>query len=364
MGARNGRIEAADAMPKQYDARAAESRWYREWVDRGYFHAEPGAGEPFCIVMPPPNVTGRLHVGHALTMGLQDILTRVARMRGLTTLWLPGTDHAGIATQVVVERELRKDGLDRLDVGREAFLERVWEWKEQYGGAILDQLKALGASCDWERQRFTMDEGLSRAVRVAFVRLYEDGLIYRGERIINWCPTDQTALSDSEVEHEDVDGELVTFRYELSDGTGHVDVATTRVETMLGDTGVAVHPDDSRYRDVVGKTVRHPFTGQDLPVVADPAVDPEFGTGAVKVTPAHDPTDFEIAERTGLPALNILNADATLADTVPEEFRGLDRYAAREAVRGRLEAMGRIVEEVRPYPHPVGHCYRCHSEIE
>src|SRR5438105_6206199 len=364
MGARNGRIEAADAMPKQYDARAAESRWYREWVDRGYFHAEPGAGEPFCIVMPPPNVTGRLHVGHALTMGLQDILTRVARMRGFTTLWLPGTDHAGIATQVVVERELRKEGLDRLDMGREAFLARVWEWKEQYGGAILEQLKALGAFCDWERLRFTMDEGLSHAVRVAFVRMYGDGLIYRGERIINWCPTDHTALSDSEVEHEEVEGELVTFRYELSDGSGHVDVATTRVETMLGDTGVAVHPDDTRYRDLVGMTVRHPFTGEQLPIVADGAVDPGFGTGAVKVTPAHDPADFEIAERTGLPAVNILTPDARLAESVPAEFRGLDRYEARARVLEALRERGLIVAEERPYRHAVGHCYRCHTEIE
>jgi valyl-tRNA synthetase len=351
-------------MPPQYDAKAAESRWYDEWVQRGYFHPEPGSGEPFCIVMPPPNVTGRLHVGHALTMGLQDILTRVARMRGFTTLWLPGTDHAGIATQVVVERELRKEGLDRLEIGREAFLERVWEWKERYGGAILEQLKALGASCDWNRLRFTMDEGLSRAVRVAFVRMYEDGLIYRGERIINWCPTDHTALSDSEVEHEEVEGELVTLRYELSDGSGHVDVATTRVETMLGDTGVAVHPDDTRYTNLVGMTVRHPFNGTDLPIVADDAVDPEFGTGAVKVTPAHDPTDFDIAARTGLPAVNILNPDATLADTAPAEFRGLDRYAARARVLEALRERGLIVAEERPYLHAVGTCYRCHTEVE
>jgi valyl-tRNA synthetase len=351
-------------MPTQYDAKAAEARWYREWVARGYFHAEPGAGDPFCIVMPPPNVTGRLHVGHALTMTLQDVLTRHARMRGLTTLWLPGTDHAGIATQVVVERELAKEGIDRREMGREAFVERVWQWREEYGGAILEQLKALGCSCDWERLRFTMDEPLAHAVRVAFVRMYEDDLIYRGERIINWCPKDHTALSDSEVEHEEVDGELVTFRYDLSDGSGHIDVATTRLETMLGDTGVAVHPSDARYRDLVGKTVRHPFNGTDIPIVADEAVDPEFGTGAVKVTPAHDPNDFEIAERQALPRINIFTADATLSDTVPSEFRGLDRYEARARVRERLEELGRIVEEIRPYPHPVGHCYRCHSEIE
>src|SRR5436309_8235468 len=346
-------------MPTQYDAKAAEARWYREWVDRGYFHSEPGAGEAFCIVMPPPNVTGRLHVGHALTMTLQDVLTRHARMRGLTTLWLPGTDHAGIATQVVVERELAKEGLDRRELGREAFVERVWAWKEQYGNRIIGQMKALGSSCDWSRLRFTMDPGLARAVRVAFVRMYDDGLIYRGERIINWCPRDETALSDSEVEHDDVDGELVTFRYDLTDGSGHVDVATTRIETMLGDTGIAVHPKDGRYADLVGRTVRHPFDGRGLPIVADEAVDPEFGTGAVKVTPAHDPTDFEIGQRHGLPSLNILTAKAAISDAAPKEFRGLDRYAARERVRERLQEMGRIVHVERPYVHSVGHCYRC-----
>jgi valyl-tRNA synthetase len=234
-------------MPTQYDAKAAEARWYDEWVKRGYFHPEPSDREPFCIVLPPPNVTGALHAGHAIGHTLMDALTRRRRMQGYEALWLPGTDHAGIATQVVVERELRKEGLDRRQIGREGFLERVWAWKEQYGGRILEQMKALGDSVDWDRLRFTMDEGLSRAVRVAFVRMYEDGIIYRGERIINWCPTDQTALSDSEVEYEDVDGELVTFRYELSDGSGYIDVATTRVETMLGDTGIAVHPNDERY---------------------------------------------------------------------------------------------------------------------
>ena len=353
-----------EEMPSQYDAKAAESRWYEQWERKGYFHPEPSDRDPYCIVMPPPNVTGRMHVGTALTMTLQDTLIRAARMRGFETLWLPGTDHASIAVHVLLERQLASEGLDRHEMGREAFLERAWAWKEEFAGAILDQLRALGASCDWERLRFTMDDELSLAVKVAFVRLYEDGLIYRGERIINWCPTDQTALSDSEVEHEEVDGELVTFRYELSDGSGHVDVATTRVETMLGDTGIAVHPDDDRYRDLVGTTVRHPFTGADLPIVADAAVDPEFGTGAVKVTPAHDAADFEIAERTGLPRVNILNPDATLADTVPPEFRGLDRYEARDRVLEALRQRGSIVAEERPYRHVVGHCYRCRSEIE
>jgi valyl-tRNA synthetase len=352
-------------MARAYDPKGVEERWYGEWVRRGYFRAEPSERKPFCIVLPPPNVTGALHMGHALDHTLQDVLVRWKRMQGFEALWLPGTDHAGIATQVVVERHLREKGIeDPRSLGREAFVARVWEWKEQYGNTIVEQMQKLGDSCDWDRLRFTMDEGLSRAVRVAFVRLYDDGLIYRGERITNWCPTDQTALSDSEVEHRDVKGELLTFRYELSDGSGHVDVATTRVETMLGDTGIAVHPDDDRYHGVVGKTVRHPFTGEDLPIVADAAVDPAFGTGAVKVTPAHDPTDFDIAERTGLSRKNILNADATISDQAPEEFRGLDRYEARERVRQALGERGLVVAEERPYPHPVGHCYRCGSEIE
>ena len=351
-------------MPAQYDAAATESRLYAEWLERGYFRAEPSDREPYSIVLPPPNVTGVLHIGHALQQTFQDVPIRRARMQGYETLWLPGTDHAGIATQVVVERELRKEGLERRDMGREAFVQRVWQWKEQYGGRIVEQMKALGNSCDWDRLRFTMDEGLSRAVRVAFVRMYEDGLIYRGERLINWCPTDRTALSDSEVEHQDVDGELVTFRYPLSDGSGHIDVATTRVETMLGDTGIAVHPGDERYTKLVGRTVRHPFTGEDLPVVADHAVDPAFGTGAVKVTPAHDPTDYEIGERTNLARVNILNADATISSLAPEAFRGLDRYEARKAVAEALRRLDLIVEELRPYRHAVGHCYRCRSEIE
>jgi valyl-tRNA synthetase len=354
-----------EAMLSAYDPQATEARWYAEWMRRGYFVAHPKSGKPpFCIVLPPPNITGRLHVGHALNHSLQDIVARRRRMQGFRTLFLPGTDHAGIATQVVVERELAQQGVDRIELGRRAFIERVWQWKEQFGGEIVEQIKAMGHSLDWSRLRFTMDEGLARAVRVAFVRMYEDGLIYRGERVINWCPRDTTALSDSEVEHDDVEGELVTFRYDLSDEAGHVDVATTRIETMLGDTGVAVHPGDDRYRDVVGKTVRHPFTGQDLPIVADHAVDPSFGTGAVKVTPAHDPTDFEIAQRHGLPTLNILTADAHISDAGPDEFRGLDRYEARARVLERLQALGRIVKIERPYVHTVGHCYRCHTEIE
>ncbi len=355
----------APEMSSAYEPGDVEARLYAEWETRGYFHATPNSGkEPFSIVLPPPNVTGSLHIGHAFQQLLQDITIRRKRMQGYEALWLPGTDHAGIATQVVVERELANEGLDRREMGREAFVDRVWKWKEQYGGRIVEQMKAMGNSCDWDRLRFTMDEGLARAVRVAFVKLYDEGLIYRGERIINWCPKDTTALSDSELEHWDVEGELVTFRYDLADGTGHIDCATTRIETMLGDTGVAVHPDDERYLDIAGKTVRHPFDGRELPIVADGAVDPDFGTGAVKVTPAHDPTDFEIGQRHGLPPRNILTAEAKISDAAAEEFRGLDRYAARARVLERLRDLGRIVNEERPYVHPVAHCYRCHTEVE
>src|SRR5437867_36211 len=303
-------------------------------------------------------------MGHALGDSVRDAIIRRKRMQGYETLWVPGTDHAGIATQVVVERELAKEGIDRRQLGREKFVERVWTWKQRYGNMIVDQIKKLGSSCDWSRLRFTMDEGLARAVRTAFVQMYEDGLIYRGERIINWCPRDTTAISDSEVEHEDVVGELVTFRYDLSDGSGHVDVATTRVETMLGDTGVGVNPGDDRYRSLVGKTVRHPFMGKDLPIVADEAIDPDFGTGALKITPAHDPVDFEIGQRHGLPLVNILTANARISDAAPEEFRGLDRYEARARILKRLQELGKVVKVERPYVHAVGHCYRCHTEIE
>jgi valyl-tRNA synthetase len=352
-------------MASAYEPAEVEARWYAEWLARGYFRARPTEDrKPFCVVLPPPNVTGALHMGHALDHTLQDAIVRRRRMQGFEALWLPGTDHAGIGTEVLVRRQLREQGIDPRDLGREGFIERVWRWKETYGDRIVEQMQRLGNSCDWDRLRFTMDEGLRHAVRVAFVRLYEDGLIYRGERIINWCPTDRTALSDSEVEFEEVEGELITFRYELTDGPSHVDVATTRIETMLADTGVAVHPEDQRYRALVGKTVRHPFTGQELPIVTDEAVDREFGTGAVKVTPAHDPTDFEIAERAGLPRINMFEADATLSDAVPAAFRGLDRYEARRRVLAELRARDLIVEEERPYLHAVGHCYRCRSEIE
>ncbi|MGH2739351.1 MAG: valine--tRNA ligase [Actinomycetota bacterium] len=352
------------SLERAYDPSSLEKRWYETWVERGYFAPNPkGAKGRFCIVLPPPNVTGALHIGHALDHTLQDVIVRRKRMQGFETLWLPGTDHAGIGTEVIVKRTLRDEGVDPIELGRERFVERVWEWKERYGGMIVEQMKRLGNSCDWDRLRFTMDEGLQHAVRVAFVRLYEDGLIYRGERIINWCPTDQTALSDSEVEHEEVDGELIRVRYPVKEG-GDIEIATTRVETMLADTGVAVHPADPRYVDLVGKTALLPIVGRELPIVADEAIDPEFGSGALKVTPGHDQTDFEIAERHGLPTINVLNADATLNEEAPTVFRGMNRYEARRAVLEGLREEGVVVSEERPYRHAVGHCYRCGSEIE
>ena len=348
-----------------YQPAAIERRWYETWEKEGLFRARVNPDKkPYTIVIPPPNVTGALHMGHAFEHTLQDAAIRRARMMGYEALWLPGTDHAGIATQNVVERELAKEGLDRFKLGREKFVEKVWEWKEQYGGRILEQMKRLGNSCDWERERFTMDEGLSRAVRTVFVRWFDDGLIYRGNRIINWCPRCMTALSDVEVEHEDVAGEIVTFRYPLVGGSGHIAVSTTRVETMLGDTGIAVHPEDERYVNLVGQKVAHPFFPErDIPIVADDAVDPEFGTGAVKVTPAHDPTDFEIGERHDLEKINILNEQAHLTE-VAGPFAGLDRYEARGKVFTELEKLGLVEKREAPYVHSVGHCYRCHTEIE
>ncbi|MGH2748713.1 MAG: valine--tRNA ligase [Actinomycetota bacterium] len=354
-----------DELSTAYNPTDIEARWYEAWEKQGLFRARPNPGrKPYTIVIPPPNVTGVLHMGHGLNNTLQDVIVRRARMEGYETLWLPGTDHAGIATQNVVERELAKEGLDRHQLGREKFVKRVWEWKEQYGSRMIEQLRRLGCSCDWERERFTMDEGLSYAVRTVFVRWFDDGLIYRGNRIINWCPRCTTALSDIEVDHEDVAGELVTFRYELTDKSGSIPVATTRVETMLGDTGIAVHPDDERYADLVGKKVTHPFfPDRELPIVADDAVDPEFGSGAVKVTPAHDPTDFDIGERAGLEKINILDEEARTNDAAGQ-FRGMDRYEARQVVLHELRELGLVDSEERPYVHPVGHCSRCGTEIE
>ena len=348
-------------LSAQYQPGEVEQRRYETWVSEGYFTADPASDRPaFSIVIPPPNVTGSLHVGHALDHTIQDTLSRLKRMQGFEVLWLPGMDHAGIATQNVVERQLAAQQLSRHDLGREKFVAKVWEWKAQSGGAILGQMRRLGDSVDWTRERFTMDEGLSRAVQTIFKRLYEDELIYRANRIINWCPRCLTALSDIEVEHTDDEGELVSIRYGAGDTA--IVVATTRAETMLGDTAVAVHPDDERYRHLIGTEVELPLTGRRIPVVADEHVDPAFGTGAVKVTPAHDPNDFEIGQRHGLPSITMMDERAVV--TVPGPFEGLDRYEARPAVVAALRAEGRIVAEKRPYVHSVGHCSRCKTTVE
>jgi len=348
-------------LSPQYAPADVEDRRYRLWEERGLFTADAASAAPaFSIVIPPPNVTGSLHIGHALDHTLIDALVRRRRMQGYNTLWLPGMDHAGIATQNVVERELAKEGLSRHDLGREAFVERVWQWKASSGGAILGQMRRLGDSVDWTRERFTMDAGLSRAVQTMFKRLFDDGLIYRAQRIINWCPRCLTALSDIEVDHTDDEGELVTIRY--GDGADSVNVATTRVETMLGDTAVAVHPDDPRYGRLVGTEVELPLSGRRIPVVADPHVDPAFGTGAVKVTPAHDPDDFEIGRRHDLPSLVIMDERGVITAHGP--FLGLDRFEARPAVLAALREQGRVVAERRPYVHAVGHCQRCGTTVE
>jgi valyl-tRNA synthetase len=349
------------ALLPQYAPADVEGRRYRVWEERGLFTPDASStAPPFSIVIPPPNVTGSLHIGHALDHTLIDALVRRRRMQGYNTLWLPGMDHAGIATQNVVERELAKEGLSRHDLGREAFVERIWRWKEESGGAILGQMRRLGDSVDWSRERFTMDEGLSRAVQTIFKRLFDDGLIYRAQRIINWCPRCLTALSDIEVDHSDDEGELVSVRY--GDGPGAVVVATTRVETMLGDTAVAVHPDDPRYASLVGTEVELPLSGRRIPIVADPHVDPEFGTGAVKVTPAHDPDDFEIGRRHELPSITIMDERGVITAHGP--FQGLDRFEARPAILAALREQGRVVAEQRPYLHAVGHCQRCGTTVE
>ncbi|MEU4332923.1 valine--tRNA ligase [Nonomuraea dietziae] len=345
-------------LPTQYTPADVETQSYERWVSGGYFGADPGSGrEPYSIVLPPPNVTGVLHIGHALDHSIQDALSRRARMRGMETLWLPGMDHAGIATQNVVERELGKEGLSRHDLGREAFIERVWQWKDESGGRILGQMRRLGDGVDWSRERFTMDEGLSRAVQTIFKRLFDDGLIYRAERIINWCPRCLTALSDIEVEHSEDEGELVSIRY-----SDEIVVATTRPETMLGDTAVAVHPSDERYAHLIGTTVELPLTGRRIPIVADEHVDPAFGTGCVKVTPAHDPNDFEIGRRHSLPSLTVMDERGVITAHGP--FQGLDRFEARPAVVAALRQQGLIVAEKRPYLHAVGHCSRCKTVVE
>jgi len=350
-------------MKPTYDPASVEADWYDIWEESGVFKPEHNPdGEPFCIVLPPPNVTGVLHMGHALNHLIHDVIIRRKRMQGFQVLWLPGTDHAGIATQTVVEREIAREGLTRHDLGREAFVEQVWQWKARSHAIVTQQMRQLGDSVDWSRERFTMDEGLSAAVREVFVRLYEKDLIYRGNRIINWCPQDHTALSDIEVEYEETNGELVYINYPFTDGSGHVTVATTRAETMLGDTGVAVHPDDERYAGAVGKTVMLPLMNREIPIVADDVVDPEFGTGAVKVTPAHDPNDFEIGNRHALEAINIFTIEAEVNQN-GGEFAGLDRMAARAAVKEALAAGGHL-DHIEERVHSVGHCYRCHTVVE
>ena len=346
-------------IPDRYDPTPVEERWYRFWEERGYFHADPASPKkPYCIVIPPPNVTGSLHMGHAMNNTLQDILIRWKRMEGFNTLWMPGTDHAGIATQVVVERQLAEEGKTKEDLGREAFLRRVWQWKEEAGGTIIRQLKRLGCSCDWERERFTMDPGLSAAVREVFVRLWEEGLIYKGDYIVNWCPRCQTVLSDLEVEHEERDAELYYIRY------GPLTLATVRPETKLGDTALAVHPKDRRYAQYVGKRLTIPSVeGQiTMKVVADPAVDPKFGTGVVKVTPAHDPADFEIGKRHGLAVRQVIGFDARMNERAGK-YAGLDRFECRKRIVEDMKALG-LIEKVEPYRHRVGVCYRCKTVVE
>ena len=351
------------SLPKVYEPRDAEARWYPYWLDRDYFHAaDRGSMKPFSIVIPPPNVTGILHMGHALNNVLQDIIVRYKRMQGMNVLWMPGMDHAGIATQNVVEQELAKEGLTRHDLGRGKFIERVWEWKARYGGVIIHQLKRLGCSCDWARERFTMDEGLSRAVREVFVRLYNDGLIYQGDYIVNWCPRCRTAISDLEVEYHPEAGRLWNIRYPFAEGGGGIVVATTRPETMLGDTAVAVHPDDERYKALIGKEVILPLVNRRIPIIADDYVTMEFGSGAVKITPASDPNDFAMAGRHGLPILRIMDENAVINEN-GGVYRGQDRYECRKNVVRDLEAGGYLVG-TEPYTHNIGQCYRCKTDIE
>ena len=352
-------------IDQSYDPTEVEADWYEFWTENGYFKADEDSDKPpFTIVIPPPNVTGSLHMGHALFVTLQDMMVRWKRMQGYEALWLPGTDHAGIATQVMVERQLAEEGTDRHELGREKFLERVWEWKDQKGGQIIDQLKYMGASCDWDRERFTLDEGLNDAVREAFVQLYEDGLIYQGERMVDWDPEGQTVLSDLEVENEEEMGQFWYLRYPLADGSGHLVVGTTRPETMLGDTAVAVHPSDERYQDMIGKEVELPVVGRTIPVIADTELpDPETGTGAVKVTPAHDPNDFACGERHDLEVIQVIGFDAEIMDTAPEEFRGLDRYDARDLVVKKFDELG-LLEDTEQRPYSPGRSQRTGVIVE
>ncbi|MDY5496534.1 MAG: valine--tRNA ligase [Anaerobutyricum sp.] len=350
-------------MSKTYNPSEIEDRLYKKWMDKKYFHAEVDRSKkPFTIVMPPPNITGQLHMGHALDNTLQDILIRFKRMQGYNALWQPGTDHASIATEVKVTNKLKEEGIDKEELGREGFLKRTWEWKEEYGGRIVSQLKKLGSSADWDRERFTMDEGCSKAVQEVFIRLYEKGYIYRGSRIINWCPVCQTSISDAEVEYEDQAGFFWHINYPIIGTDRCIEIATTRPETMLGDTAIAVHPDDERYKDLVGKMVLLPIVNREIPIVADSYVDREFGTGAVKITPAHDPNDFEVGKRHNLEEINILNDDGTINEN-GGKFAGMDRYEARKAIVKELEEEGYLVR-IEPHEHNVGTHDRCHTTVE
>ena len=353
----------AKEMAKAYNPKEVEDKIYDFWQEGNYFHAEVDKDKkPYTIVMPPPNITGQLHMGHALDNTLQDILIRWRRMQGYSALWLPGTDHASIATEAKIVEAMRKEGITKEDLGREKFLERAWEWKKEYGGRIVSQLKKMGSSCDWERERFTMDEGCSKAVKEVFVRLYNKGLIYRGERVINWCPHCKTSISDAEVEFEEQAGHFWHLRYPLTDGSGYLELATTRPETLLGDTAVAVNPSDERYKDLVGKTLTLPLVGREIPIVADDYVDVDFGTGVVKITPAHDPNDFQVGLRHNLPVINVMTDDAKIVEDYPK-YAGMDRYEAREAIVKDLDEGGFLVK-VEKHDHNVGTCYRCHSTVE
>ena len=353
----------AKELAKVYDSKEVEDRIYKSWLNGRYFHARCEKDkDTFTIVIPPPNITGQLHMGHALDNTLQDILIRFKRMQGYDTLWLPGTDHASIATEAKIVEAMRKEGITKDDIGRDGFLERAWKWKEQYGGRIIEQLKKMGSSCDWERERFTLDEGCSNAVKEVFVKLYEKGLIYRGERIINWCPKCLTSISDAEVEYEEQAGHFWHLRYPFVDGSGYLELATTRPETLLGDTAVAVNPNDERYKNLIGKMLDLPLVHRQIPVVADEYVEMDFGTGVVKITPAHDPNDFEVGLRHNLPVINVMTDDAKITDEYPK-YAGMDRYEARKAIVADLEAEGALVK-IEDYSHNVGTCYRCSTTVE
>ena len=353
----------AKELAKQYDPKNVEDRIYQTWLDGNYFHAEPDPEKkPYTIVIPPPNITGQLHMGHALDNTLQDILIRFRRMQGYDTLWLPGTDHASIATEAKIVAAMKEEGITKEDIGREGFLKRAWEWKAQYGGRIIEQLKKMGSSCDWERERFTLDEGCSKAVREVFCNLYEKGLIYRGERIINWCTHCKTSISDAEVEYEEHDGNFWHFKYPFKDGSGSIEVATTRPETIPGDTAVAVHPDDERYKDVIGKTVVIPVIGREIPVVADTYAKMDKGTGAVKITPAHDPNDFEVGLRNNLPVINVMTDDGFMNEKAGK-YAGMNLMECRKAIVKDLTDAGALVK-IEPTKHEVGSCYRCHTVVE